>query len=98
MGFEALAAGVVWNDSGYLFVSPTGAPLHERNLTEAFHSACDNAVVPRIRFHDMRHCCGTLLHVQRADPFIIHTVLGHSQLSTKRRYILTRRSRSPDPR
>jgi integrase len=45
-----------------------------------------NAVVPRIRFHNMRHCCGTLLHVQGADPFIIHTVLGHSQLSTKRRY------------
>ncbi len=83
---EALAAGDAWKDSGYLFVSPTGAPLHERNLTEAFHLACDHAEVPRIRFHDTRHSCGTLLHVQGADPFTIQTVLGHSQLSTTRRY------------
>jgi integrase len=85
-GAEALAAGEAWEDSGYLFVSPTGAPLHERNLTEAFHLACDHAQVPRIRFHDTRHSCGTLLHVQGADPFTIQTVLGHSQLSTTRRY------------
>ncbi|OHE82184.1 MAG: hypothetical protein A2107_08830 [Verrucomicrobia bacterium GWF2_62_7] len=32
------------------------------------------------------HSCGTLLHVQGADPFIIQKVLGHSQLSTTRRY------------
>jgi integrase len=83
---EALAAGDAWKDSGYLFVSPTGAPLHGRNLTEAFHMACDHAQVPRIRFHDARHSCGTLLHVQGADPFIIQKVLGHSQLSTTRRY------------
>jgi len=39
-----------------------------------------------LRFHDTRHSCGTLLHVQGADPFIIQKVLGHSQLSTTRRY------------
>jgi integrase len=85
----AQRAGESWNDSGYLFVSPTGAPLHERNLSEAFHLACDHADVPRIRFHDTRHSCGTLLHVQGADPFIIQKVLGHSQLSTTRRYTHT---------
>ncbi len=36
--------------------------------------------------HDTRHSCGTLLHVQGADPFIIQNVLGHSQLSTTKRY------------
>jgi integrase len=86
---EALAAGESWNDSGYLFVSPTGAPLHERNISAAFHLACDHAGVPRIRFHDTRHSCGTLLHLQGADPFIIQKVLGHSQLSTTRRYTHT---------
>lgn len=75
-----------WNDSGYLFVSPTGAPLHESNVTKAFHAICDKAKVPRLRFHDTRHTCGTLLHVQGADPFIIKEVLGHSQLSTTKRY------------
>lgn len=83
---EVMAAGEKWKDSGYLFVSSTGQPLHERNVSEAFHHVCDRANVPRIRFHDTRHSCGTLLHVQGADPFIIQRVLGHSQLSTTRRY------------
>ena len=83
---EALAGGENWKDSGYLFVSLIGQPLHERNTSEAFHQVCDRANVPRIRFHDTRHSCGTLLHVQGADPFIIQKVLGHSQLSTTRRY------------
>ncbi len=75
-----------WKDSGYLFTSVTGAPLHERNVSEVFYALCKSAEVPAIRFHDTRHSCGTLLHVQGADPFIIQTVLGHSQLSTTRRY------------
>ena len=83
---DALAVGEKWKDSGYLVVSVLGAPLHERNVSQAFHLVCDRAKVPRIRFHDTRHSCGTLLHVQGADPFIIQKVLGHSQLSTTRRY------------
>ena len=75
-----------WRDSGYLFTSVTGAPLHPRNVLEAFHQLCDAAKVPRIRVHDTRHSCGTLLHVQGADPFIIQKVLGHSQLPTTKRY------------
>lgn len=75
-----------WIDSGYLFASVTGAPLHKRNVSEAFYRLCDSAKVPRIRVHDARHTCGTLLHVQGADPFIIQKVLGHSQLTTTRRY------------
>jgi integrase len=75
-----------WKDSGYLFTSVMGAPLHPRNVLEAFHKLCDVAGVPRMRVHDTRHSCGTLLHVQHADPFMIQEVLGHSQLSTTRRY------------
>ena len=80
------AATKAWRDSGYLFVSVTGAPLHPRNVLEAFHKLCDAAQVPRIRVHDTRHSCGTLLHLQGADVFIIQKVLGHSQLTTTKRY------------
>ena len=64
----------------------TGAPLHERNASDAFYAVCDLAKVPRIRFHDTRHICGTLLHAQGATTFTIQTVLGHSQLSATKRY------------
>ncbi|MFB3826472.1 MAG: tyrosine recombinase XerC [Bryobacteraceae bacterium] len=83
---QEAAATKGWKDSGYLFTSVTGAPLHERNVSEAFHALCDRAKVPRIRFHDTRHSCGTLLNAQGASPFTIQRVLGHSQLSTTKRY------------
>ncbi len=83
---EAVATKA-WRDSGYLFVSVTGAPLHPRNVLEAFHKLCDAAQCPRIRVHDTRHSCGTLLHALGTDPFVIQRVLGHSQLSTTRRYV-----------
>jgi integrase len=67
---EATVAKDVWQDSGYLFVSPIGQPLHSKNLNAAFHALCDRAGVPRLRFHDTRHTCGTLLHAQGADAFI----------------------------
>jgi len=75
-----------WRDSGYLFTSVTGAPLHPRNILSAFHALCDAAAIPRIRVHDCRHSCATLLHAQGADGFTIQQVLGHSQISTTRRY------------
>ncbi len=59
-----------WKDSGYLFTSVLGTPLHERNVSVMFHALCDRAKVPAIRFHDTRHSCGTLLHMQHADTFI----------------------------
>jgi integrase len=81
---EANTSG--WKDSGYLFTSVTGAPLHARNLLQAFHKLCETATVPKIRFHDTRHTAGTMLHCQGADPFVIQKVLRHSQLTTTRRY------------
>ena len=64
-------------------ISPTGAPLHERNVSGVFYSICKIAGIPRLRFHYTRHTCGMLLHVLGADLFVIQEVLGHSQLSTR---------------
>lgn len=75
-----------WIDSGYLFVSVTGAPLHEKNISNEFYALCDSVNVPRIRFHDCRHSCGSFLNAQGASAFTIQKILGHSQLSTTNRY------------
>jgi integrase len=44
--------------------------------------------LPFIRFHDLRHTTGTFLHLEGASPFTIQQILGHTQLSTTRRYTL----------
>jgi integrase len=37
--------------------------------------------VRRIRFHDLRHTCASLLLAQGVPPRVVMDVLGHSQLS-----------------
>jgi integrase len=37
--------------------------------------------VRRIRFHDLRHTCASLLSAQGVSPQVVMDVLGHSQLS-----------------
>jgi integrase len=39
---------------------------------------CTRACVPRIRFHDLRHSCATLLYDQGVSLDRIQDVLGHS--------------------
>ena len=35
----------------------------------------------RQRFHDLRHCCASLLLAQHVPPRVVMDVLGHSQIA-----------------
>jgi len=35
----------------------------------------------RIRFHDLRHSCATLLLVQGVAPRVVMEILGHSEIA-----------------
>jgi integrase len=83
---ESLLAGSAWKESGRVFTTTIGTALDGDNLTKEFHQLADVAKVPKIRFHDLRHTCGTFLHAQGVSPFTIQEILGHSQLVTTRRY------------
>jgi integrase len=77
-----LALGPAWQDSGLVFTSPIGTPLDPRNVTREFQTMLAAApVVPRVRFHDLRHTAATLLLAQAVDPRTIMETLGHSQIS-----------------
>jgi integrase len=78
---EALAAGPSWTDSGLVFTSTVGTVLEPRNLTRLFDGLIAEAGVRRIRFHDLRHTCASLLLAQNVPARIVMEVLGHSQLS-----------------
>lgn len=46
-----------------------------------------NADLPRIRFHDIRHSCATLMLANGEHPKIVQERLGHSDISmTLNRY------------
>ena len=78
---ERLKAGSRWTDSGLVFTSTIGTPLDERNVRRAFNTILKGADLPRIRIHDLRHTCASLLLVQGVHPRVVMETLGHSQIS-----------------
>jgi integrase len=41
----------------------------------------ERAEVPKVRFHDLRHTCATLLPLKNVNPKIVSEVLGHATVS-----------------
>lgn len=78
---ERLATGPGWTDSGFVFTSTVGTVVEPRNLSRLFDQLIVRAGVRRIRFHDLRHTCASLLLAQGVPPRVVMEVLGHSQLA-----------------
>jgi integrase len=73
--------GVVWEEHGLVFANTVGRPLSPHNLRQrSFFPLLARAGLPRIRFHDLRHSCATLLLGEGVHPKIVSDLLGHSQI------------------
>jgi integrase len=68
------------SNSGFIFQSEAGTPVHPRNLLRHFYSVLDDLSVPRIRFHDLRHTCATLLFADGVHPKKVQELLGHASI------------------
>lgn len=55
--------------------------IEPRNLNRFLDEAIARAGLRRIRFHDLRHTCASLLLAQGVSPRVVMEVLGHSQMS-----------------
>lgn len=78
---DRLAAGARWQYSGLVFCSKLGTPCDERNIRRSLDRVVRAAGLPRLRFHDLRHSCATLLLAQGVDPRTIMEILGHSSIT-----------------
>ncbi|MBB1013022.1 site-specific integrase [Dietzia kunjamensis] len=73
--------GPEYEDSGYVVTDARGRQVKPDRLTRSWYRACDKAGVPRIRLHDARHTCATLLHLQGVPIAVIAAWLGHVDAS-----------------
>ncbi len=78
---EQVDAGESWQDLGLVFASTVGTVIEPRNLNRLLDQLSAQAGVPRIRFHDLRHTCASLLLAQGVSPRVVMEMLGHSQMS-----------------
>ena len=79
---ERLRVAGLWRDHGLVFATETGTPLDRHNLCQrSFEPLLKKAGLPRIRFHDLRHTCATLLLTREVHPKIVQELLGHSTIA-----------------
>jgi integrase len=68
-------------NQGLVFVTSHGTPISPRNLIRHFKQALEEAGLPEIRFHDLRHTHASLLLAAGVHPKLVQERLGHSQIS-----------------
>jgi integrase len=79
---ERARAGSLWEETSLVFTSSIGTPVDVGNLTyRSFRPLLKRTNLPRIRFHDLRHTCATLLLSKGTHPKIVQEMLGHANIS-----------------
>ncbi len=79
---ERIQLGAAWDDMELVFPNSIGRPLSASNLMRReFHPLLDQAGLPKVRFHDLRHTAATLLISRGINPKVVSEMLGHSHVS-----------------
>ena len=66
----------------YIYVNELGERIKPGYITKVFPQTLERIGMPRIRFHDLRHSCSTLLYLNGSDLKEIQAWLGHSNITT----------------
>ncbi len=74
-------AGDKWQDSDLVFTTKWGTPIEPRNFNRSFELHARKAGLPRIRVHDTRHTCASMLAALGVHPRVAMRILRHSQIS-----------------
>lgn len=72
--------GEEYNKENLLICSTAGTPQSKQNLTKMWYLLLKKAGVRRIRFHDLRHTCASLLLSIGTHPKVVQELLGHSSI------------------
>ena len=83
---ERKIAGQKWmptpgQPAGLIFTTSTGRVIDPRGLNRMLTILCRDAKVRRVRVHDLRHTCASLLLAQGVDARTIMETLGHSTIT-----------------
>jgi integrase len=79
---ERARACSLWEETSLVFTSTIGTPVDVGNLTyRSFRPLLKRTNLPRIRFHDLRDTCATLLLSKGTHPKIVQEMLGHANIS-----------------
>lgn len=75
---ERLAFGSEYGSGEYVASDETGNPYHPNTLTFRWGRLLDELGIERVRLHDARHSCATLMHLRGVPVAVIAAWLGHA--------------------
>jgi integrase len=78
---EREVLGSAWQDTGLLFTREDGSAVHPDAVTVAFHRIAEEAGLPPIRLHDLRHTAASLALQAGVAMKVVSEQLGHSALA-----------------
>jgi integrase len=75
-------AGTRWIDRDLVFPNKNGGYIIPYTLLRRFYRLLDDAGLPRMRFHDLRHSAATILISMGVPANVVQELLGHSDIAT----------------
>lgn len=78
---ERLQAGPLWADRDLVFSEPDGGFLRVSVVRRDYRRLLEDADVPKLRFHDLRHTSATLSLQQGVHPKVVSDMLGHASVA-----------------
>ncbi len=77
-----VVAGKRWkNEHDLVFTSRYGTPFDGVDVTHRFQETLAKHGFPKMRFHDLRHSCVSILLAQGVHPRIVADIAGHSTVN-----------------
>lgn len=67
---------------GFLFRDVDGKLIQPDTLTKTFSKFVERIGCKKLRFHDLRHSCASILHANGYSIKTVQEILGHKQLTT----------------
>jgi integrase len=83
---ERLKAAQLWQETGYVFTTPTGEPLNPRTDYTEWKRLLERARVPERRLHDARHTAATVLLLLQIPDRTVMAIMGWSNTAMAARY------------
>jgi integrase len=79
---ERLQAAGRWiAEPDFVFRTTIGTGCEGVNVTKEFQRAVRAAKLPRMRFHDLRHSCASILLSSGVQPLVVSKLLGHGSVT-----------------
>lgn len=83
---ERETAADLWQETGYVFTTPTGGPLNPRTDYTEWKRLLERAGAPERRLHDARHTAATVLLLLQIPDRTVMAIMGWSNTAMAARY------------